>query len=265
MSDPIVSVVIIEFFSLDELEESINSIRSTLGGIEHEIIITSNSCYDTKTRESAIIKFPDVVFSFNEKNGGFAYGMNRGIEKAHGRFLVIANSDSVVQSGFSELISFLQNHPEIGAAGPQIINSEGIVQDSFRKYVSVPRFLIRHLKRMFRDIPVLESGIDQSLAQTVDWISGGFMAITRQAFEATNGLDEGYFLYAEDVDWCTRIRVAGYEIAYYPSMKVVFTGSRSARNLNKFTLVFIKSHLRFWFKFGFFSGYPERREIIFDE
>jgi N-acetylglucosaminyl-diphospho-decaprenol L-rhamnosyltransferase len=265
MPDPLVSIIIIEFFSLDELESSINGIHTSLGGVNYEIIVSSNSCYDSGTMESARSRFPEVIFSFNDRNGGFAYGMNRGLEKARGRFLVIANSDTRILEGFDGMISFLENHPEIGAAGPQMVDSGGTVQDSCRKYVSMPRFFNRQLKRMFRDIAVWESGIDHTLIQTVDWLSGAFIVVTRRSYEATLGLDENYFLYAEDVDWCTRIRAKGFEIAYYPPMKVRFTGSRTARQFNKFTLIFIKSHCRYWLKFGFFSGYPVRREIIFDK
>jgi GT2 family glycosyltransferase len=265
MADPLISIIIIEYFSLDELESSVDGIHSGLGDIKHEIIVSSNSCYDIHTMNSVRNRFPDVIFSFNDENGGFAYGMNRGLEKARGRFLVIANSDTRILDGFSGMISFLEKHPEIGAAGPKMLDSEGIVQDSCRKYVSLPRFFNRQLKRMFRDIPVWESGIDPTLIQTVDWLSGAFIVVTRQSYEATGGLDENYFLYAEDIDWCTRIRSAGFEVVYYPAMVVRFTGSRAARKFNKYTLIFFKSHLRYWQKFGFFRGYPERRKAVFEK
>lgn len=265
MPDPIVSVIIIEYFSLEEIESSIKSIQSGLSGTDHEIIVSSNSCYDNNIRESARKRFPGIVFSFNELNGGFAYGMNRGLEKARGRFLAIANPDTRVLTGFIDLISFLEEHPEIGAAGPQMTDSEGTIQDSCRKYLTLPGFLTRQLRRMFRDMPVWEKGIDPKLIQTVDWVAGAFIVVSRKSYEATGGLDENYFLYAEDIDWCTRIRSAGFEIVYFPFMKVRFAGSRAARKFNKFTLIFIKSHFRYWQKFGFFSGYPERRKAVFDK
>jgi N-acetylglucosaminyl-diphospho-decaprenol L-rhamnosyltransferase len=265
MTDPLVSVIIIEFFSLEEIESSIYSIRSSLSGIDHEIIVSSNSCYDGSIRESARKRFPGIIFSFNDRNGGFAYGMNRGLKKARGQFLVIANPDTRVLKGFNDLIGFLEIHPDIGAAGPQMMDSEGIIQDSCRKYLTLPRFITRQLKRMFQDIPVWEKGIDPHLIQTVDWVSGAFIVVTRQSYEETGGLDENYFLYAEDIDWCTRIRSAGFEIVYYPSMIVRFEGTRTARKFNKFTLIFIKSHLRYWHKFGFFAGYPERRKAVFNK
>jgi N-acetylglucosaminyl-diphospho-decaprenol L-rhamnosyltransferase len=265
MPNPLISVVIIEYFSLEELDLCIDGIEKSLSGINFEIIISSNSCYDNNKITYVRSKFPSVVFSFNERNGGFAYGMNKGLSLARGRYIAIANPDTIVRKGFRGMIRFMEDHQDIGAVGPQIISSEGIIQDSCRKYVSLQNFIARQIRRKFLDIPVREADIDHKLIQTVDWISGGFMVVSRSAYKATGGLDENYFLYAEDIDWCTRIRKAGFEIVYYPPMEVLFSGSRTARKLNKYTWIFLKSHFRYWMKFGFFSGYPKRLEKVFDK
>lgn len=264
LTGPSVSFIIIEYNSVDALPESISGIINCLTKTSYEIIISSNSCYDKEKQESLKNKFPAAVWIFNEKNGGFAYGMNQGLRLARGRFLAILNPDAVLLDGFEGMLGFMNKHSEIGAIGPEISDSKGIIQDSCRNYVSLHRFLLRQLRRTFINYPARERGLDHSLVQTVDWIAGAFIMVSRKAFEATNGLDEKYFLYAEDMDWCARIREAGYEIVYYPEMQVRFSGTRRARRINNFTGIFIKSHLRFWNKFGYFSGYPERKEIIYD-
>lgn len=263
MRTPLVSVILLEYYSLDEIAQCLRSITYGITGISYEIIVSSNSCYDTEMKDTVLKRFPGINFCFNDKNGGFAYGMNRGMEKARGSYLVIANTDTIVLNGFINLISFMENHPEVGAAGPQMLNSKGVIQDTFRDYLTFPKLLKRQLGRILKGSPVLEKGIDHSLIQTVDWIIGAFLVINRKSYEATKGFDENFFLYAEDLDWCTRIRASGSEIVYYPLMKVQFEGSREARRFNRFTLIFIKSHLRYWFKFGFFSGYPLRRQIVY--
>jgi GT2 family glycosyltransferase len=82
--------------------------------------------------------------------------------------------------------------------------------------------------------------------------------VKNDVYKATKGLDEGYFLYVEDMDWCTRIRKNGYEIVYFPNAVIEYAGTRAARNSIKYAKVFINSMFRYWKKFGFFFGYPQR-------
>jgi GT2 family glycosyltransferase len=264
MDTPLISVIIIEYFCLDDLSSSLLGIKTSLSKLNYEIIITSNSCYDIVMQSSVKQRFPEAIWVFNEKNGGFAYGMNQGLKRAKGRYLVISNPDAVVIDGFVGMIEFLNDHSEVGAIGPQLIDKEDKIQDSCRSYVSIQSFFIRQLRRALKGDPLKEKRINHSLVQTVDWIAGAFIMVRRNVFEDTNGLDEKYFLYAEDMDWCARIRQSGNEIVYYPKMHVLFSGSRRNRKLNSYSSIFINSHLRFWNKFGFFSGYPERKEIIYE-
>lgn len=263
--NPDVSIVILEYMSIDEVDICLTSLCSSLNSINYEIIISSNSCYNKAEQKIITAKYKVAKWIFNEKNGGFAYGMNRGLEKTKGRYLVIANADIKIKEGFQEMISFMDLHTEIGAIGPQMVDESGIIQDSCRYYVNVSRFIIRHLRRLLsREISVRNKRFDYSRIQTVDWLAGAFIMVRDKVYQLTGGLDETYFMYAEDLDWCTRIRKAGFEVSYYPRMKIVYKGSRNARRFNKYTLIFIKSHLKFWSKFGFFYGYPERKHIIYE-
>ncbi len=79
--------------------------------------------------------------------------------------------------------------------------------------------------------------------QTVDWIIGAFIMVSRKAYEATGGLDDNFFMYTEDLDWCTRIRQQGFEIVYYPFTRITYKGTRRARNSFKYARIFIESHL----------------------
>lgn len=264
MKDGLISIVVIEYYSADEIVRCIQGIQSSLLNKPYEIIISSNSCYDNESKGALRARFPGTQICFNDYNGGFAYGMNRGLEKANGEFLVITNPDVMVLSGFKEMIDFLANNQDVGAIGPQMQDSSGMIQDSYRDYVSVQGLLLRHFKRIFSIDRISESHIDHNVIQTVDWLSGAFILTTRAAYNATGGMDERYFLYAEDLDWCTRIRKKGFEIVYFPPMKAVYSGTRIARKLNNYTWIFIKSHFRYWSKFGFFSGYPKRNKKIFN-
>jgi N-acetylglucosaminyl-diphospho-decaprenol L-rhamnosyltransferase len=265
MTGPDVSIIIIEYFSLDEVCLCISAIRENLEDVDHEIIVSSNSCYDRHKQEMIIRNYPNIIWVFNKTNGGFAEGMNQGLSRATGRYLAIANPDTLVIAGFSQMLKFMDTHPDIGAIGPQMIDTEGNIQDNCRPYVSIQNYVIRQLKRIiFRYDAILEKEFDYNRIQTVDWLIGAFMMVSRSAYELTNGLDKDYFMYGEDLDWCTRIRQKGFEIVYFPIMKIVYSGSRSARKINKHSWIFVKSHFKYWLKFGFFFGYPRKKEIKYD-
>ena len=260
-----ISFVVIEYFSVEEIRACIQSIQYTVANIPHEIIVSSNSCYPSMQQQQLQQLFPTVRWIFNERNGGFAYGMNRGLSVAHGRYLVIANPDVRIRHGMDDLVAFMDAEPRIGAIAPQIVNEQGEIQDSCRPYVSLHSLLYRTMARIVRHQKALLSNkFDYSLVQTVDWVIGAFILGRRAVLEKTRGLDEDYFMYAEDLDWCTRIRKCGYEVVYYPPMQIVYEGSRAARRSAKYARIFFRSHLRYWRKFGFFFGYPKRADLNFE-
>jgi len=265
MHQPEVSIIILEYFSHEEVGRCISSLHKNLETIKHEIIVSSNSCYDQNRQKLIIEEYSDAIWIFNTKNGGFAFGMNRGLEKASGRYLLIINSDITFLEGFSKMLSFMDSHPEAGAIGPQMIDADGIIQDNCRPYVSLSRFIKRQIRRIIsHEIAIRDKKFDYSKIQTVDWLAGAFIMVPRTVYELTGGLNDNYFMYAEDMDWCTRIRKSGYEIIYYPKMRIIYKGSRYARKLNKYTLIFINSHLKYWLRFGFFFGYPQRKEYKYE-
>lgn len=261
-----ISFVIVEFHSIKEIEQCVASIKSHID-IPCEIIISSNSCYDEeKQKELKSLTGDNVHWLFNDHNGGFAYAMNEGLKIAKGNYLTIMNSDCVFESNLENMIEFMDNHPEIGAIAPQMKDHDGNIQDTARPYVSLPRYIWRQIKRIVEHKKsILTRKMDYSKIQTVDWLIGAFIMVSRQAYEATDGLDPNFFLYAEDLDWCTRIRQCGFEVVYYPKAVIKYKGTRRARNNRKYARIFISSHIRYWKKYGFFHNYPPRKQMIFQE
>lgn len=109
-------------------------------------------------------------------------------------------------------------------------------------------FIKRHLSRIFKSTNQI--GIIEVISQ-VDWVIGAFMMMPRQAYEVVKGLDEYYFLYCEDMDFCKRIQLEGFSVVYYPESEIEYEGTRSARRSLKYACIFFKSLLRYWTKFGF--------------
>lgn len=261
---PILSIVIVEYKSIDEIRNCICSIKKHIN-LPYEVIVSSNSCYMESEQDGIDTHEANVTWLFNAQNGGFAYAMNEGLKIAKGRYLTIMNPDCTFVSDIKPMVDFMDNHPEIGAVGPKMLDEDGSIQDTARPYVSLPRFLWRQVKRVLkREVSVLNPFMDYSKVQTVDWIIGAFIMASRDAYEATCGLDSSFFMYAEDLDWCTRIRQKGYEVVYFPKMSITYKGTRRARNNSKYARIFINSHIGYWKKFGFCWGYPKRRVMFFD-
>lgn len=192
--------------------------------------------------------------------------MNQGLKIATGDYLIIANPDCVFLEKMDKMVTFIDSHPEVGAIAPQIVDSDGVLQDTCRSYVSVQSFIWRQIRRIVTHREcILERSFDYNKVQTVDWVIGAFIMVRRNVYESTCGLSEDYFMYSEDQDWCTRIRLAGWEIVYYPKVKIQYKGTRSART-NRFSAkVFLKSANIFWRKYGYFRGYPQRKKIIYED
>jgi len=257
------SVVIVEYHSIKEVMQCVASFKEHIK-MSYEIIVSSNSCYNCQKREEINQTDDHVRWLFNKQNGGFAYAMNEGLKVAQGKYLAIMNSDCTFNSDIDNMIAFMEEHPEVGAIAPQMKDPDGNIQDTARPYVTLPRYLWRQTKRIIgHKTSILDTGMNYNKIQTVDWLIGAFIMVSREAYEATGGLDECYFLYAEDLDWCTRIRQKGWEIVYYPKAIITYKGTRRARYNSKYAKIFIQSHIRYWKKFGYLYGFPHRRHIVF--
>lgn len=261
---PILSFIIVEYHSIEEVNHCIDSILASVH-VTHEIIVSSNSCYNNAEITRLTPCHENVKWVFNDRNGGFAYAMNQGLKAAKGDYLIIMNPDCIINDGIERMVNFLQDNPDVGLVAPRIQDAAGNIQDTAREYVSLPNFLHRQLIRILRHkVSILDNKVDYSKTQTVDWVIGAFMMATRTAYERTGGLDDSFFMYAEDLDWCTRVRQQGLEVVYFPNASVSYKGTRRARSSRKYAKIFIHSHFIYWRKFGFFRGYPKKNQKYFN-
>ena len=261
--DIVLSIIIVEYNCISNIRTCVETLRSHIQ-VPCEIIVSSNSCYDEAKRSEILKDETHAKWVFNERNGGFAYAMNEGLKVAKGKYLVIMNSDCIIASPLDGMIAFMDAHPEVGAIAPMMKDNEGNIQDTARPYVNVPRYVWRQVKRVTgHRISILDTKMDYNSIQTVDWLIGAFIMVSRKAYELTGGLDDAFFMYAEDLDWCTRIRQQGLEVVYFPNALIMYKGTRRARSNSKYAKIFIKSHLHYWKKFGFFYGYPQRKRMTY--
>jgi len=220
------SIVIVSYNCRDLLAGCLRSIAGAAGALSVEVIVVDNASADD-TIAMLAEEFPDVIAMASEENLGFAGGTNLGMAAAAGDVLLMLNPDTRVHPGALErLVSFLGERPEAGAVGPRIEGEDGRLQHTCHVFPSAWLTLIAQLglhrlapnTRTFGAYDMSWWAHDQP--RRVDWLSGACLATRREVWERVGPLDEGYFMYSEDVDWCFRLSRAGYERWYLPGARV---------------------------------------------
>jgi N-acetylglucosaminyl-diphospho-decaprenol L-rhamnosyltransferase len=190
-----------------------------------EVLLVDNASTDGSQARAAR-DYPGIKILQNAENRGFAPGANQGLESAVGELILLLNPDAVLrQTTISLLVDFMNEHPEAAVVGPRLLNPDGTVQGSARRDPSPWTGLFGRdapVTRLFpnnpvsrRELPNLCHAGDAPLE--VDWISGACLLVRRAAYEQVGGLDERFFLFWEDADWCRRFRKAGWKVYYLPT------------------------------------------------
>lgn len=239
------SIVIIEYKSLDEVQKLQNNIIKE----DYDVVISSNSLYSPEKQEQIRKRYSWAKWSFNSQNGGFAYGMNEGLRVAKGNVMVVMNPDVRLKTSLQPMIDYLMAHPEVGIIAPKIVDDNGIIQDSFRHFVTPWSFFIRQLEWIKNHGKLHVADLKEPVH--CDWVIGAFMMVRRDFYDKVGGLSEDYFMYCEDMDWCKRAHLSGYDVVYFPESIIEYKGTRAARKSWKYAKIHIKSLLTYWKKFGF--------------
>jgi GT2 family glycosyltransferase len=250
-----VSIVIVSWNARDYLVKCLRSIEETRGYLMLEVIVVDNSSSDGSP-EAVMGQFPWVQLIQSGANLGFARGNNIGIERSTGRYVCLINSDVVLLKGcIQRLMEFMDAHPTVGLAGPRILNADGTLQISMRRSPSLcanwgqALFLDRSplLSAFFPRIEIEPSWDDGVREAAV--LYGMFWMASRRALEQVGGLDEDYFMYGEDVDWCRRFHAAKWRVIYYPPSEAIhFGGASSAVAPVKYFIENRKSRLLYFEK-----------------
>lgn len=242
-----ISVVVIEYNSLEDIDKFIKPVMDYFGS-DYELIISSNSLYSNDEKERISRQYNFARWVFNKRNGGFAYGMNEGLKVSKGDVFVVMNPDVRPLTSIQTMVRYLKAHKNIGIIAPKIVDEDGVVQDSFRHYITPWRFFLRHIERIKMDNRLSVMNVQQPIQ--VDWVIGAFMMCRRDFYERVGGLSDAYFMYCEDMDWCKRAHLAGYDVTYFPEAIIKYKGTRSARKSWKYTKIFMKSLFTYWKKYG---------------
>lgn len=232
-----ISITILSFNTLSLTRDCLRSLQgSTLNGYTMEIIVCDNASTDGTDR---MVKkeFPDVIFIQNGGNMGFAAGNNPGIRKAEGRYILLLNSDTEVsKKAIASMVAFMDAHPRAGASTGKLLLPDGQMDPACHRGFPTPWVAFTYLTKLERLFPKTKlfgeyhQGYKNfTVPHQVDCISGAFFMIRRSVIDKIGGLDEDYFMYAEDIDWAYRLKEAGWEIWFNPEVTILHKKKQSGR------------------------------------
>lgn len=251
-----ISVIIVNYNVRDFLEQCILSLKRALKDIPAEIIVVDNASIDGSVRMMKE-RFPEVRLIESADNLGFSAGNNLALKEARGAFVVLINPDTVVQEDtFSSLLQFFGDHPEASAATCKIINPDGSFSVDCRHSVPTPATAFWKLLGFNRLFPKSRifgrynlTYLDENEVNQVEAISGSFMMVRREMVNQVGLLDEDFFMYCEDIDYCHRINLAGGKIFYVPESQIIhYKGESTKKNNLDYIITFNKSLYKFFQK-----------------
>ena len=233
---PDLSVVLVGYNSAPFIGDCIRSVEETVT-CSHEILVVDNASLDG-TADAVRRAWPGVLVMCNDENLGFSRASNRGMRAARGRHLLLLNGDATVRPGaLDALVEHLDRDPNAGAVAPRLLNPDGTDQGTARSVPTPAAAILGRRSPLTRLFPgnrwsrrYLE-GRDRRGPEPfgVDWVSGACLMVPQRVADEVGLLDEGFFMYWEDADWCRRIRGAGYTVACVPAAEVVHAEGGSRR------------------------------------
>lgn len=253
----LLDIVIVNYNSTDHLLRCLKSVEKSLNGLDANIFIQDNASADGVER--ILARFPQVCLTVNRQNLGFAKAVNKVLAQSSADYAVLLNPDTYLMDDFfSTSLVFMQKHPDVGVMGPRISDSDGRLQNSARAFPTpLTAFFGRSsfLSKQFPKNPITSRNLlslksDGKSAMEVDWVSGACMVVRREAIRHAGLLDERFFMYWEDADWCRRIRECGWKVVYNPQASVYhYVGGSSEKNIFRSVIEFHKSVYRLFDKY----------------
>lgn len=228
------SIVIVNWNTKKILYDCLNSVYSATKEIKFEIIVIDNASNDGSV-EMVKSEFPDVRLITNFENRGFAAANNQGMSIAKGRYILLLNSDTIVSDqAINKVMAFADSHKDVGIAGCRVLNPDKSLQLTCFKFPSVLNMLLScsYLYKIFphnkffgreRMTWWLRDDIRQ-----VDVVTGCFMLARHKAIDEIGLMDEKYFMYGEETDWCYRFKKAGWKVMFTPDAQIIHLGGQSS-------------------------------------
>ncbi|MFW5942582.1 MAG: glycosyltransferase family 2 protein [Chloroflexota bacterium] len=249
------SIIIVSWNVRQLLQQCLLSIAADRSGLVLQVIVVDAASADG-TPEMVREQFPWVHLIACEDNVGFPRGNNLGLKESRGRYVLLLNPDTrVIGGALLTMTDYLHANPTVGVVGPQLLYPDGEIQSSRRRFPTLltaffestwlepwaPRSVLNHYR-------VAE--IDAGIIQDVDWVMGAALMTRQKVVQQVGPLDEAYFMYSEELDWCRRMRACGWRVVYLPQAQVIhYEGKSSEQAVTARHINFQRAKLRYYRKY----------------
>lgn len=255
------SIILVSWNVADLLAACLDSIVNGTGDLHVEVIVVDSASSDHSVamlRE----RFPQVRLIERTENIGYTRGNNVGMAAAQGRHWLLLNPDTeIMGDALTRMVAYLDTNPNVGILGPYTHNSDGSYQSSRRRFPTRTLAFFESTwlqpfapKALIDRFYVNDAPVEQTL--DVDWVQGSALVARREVYAQIGGLDEGYVMYSEELDWCKRAKDAGWRVVYLAEAHILHHGGKSSDQVvARRQIMFNQSKLRYFRKVygGFFA------------
>lgn len=250
------SIIIVSWNVRDLLVECLDSIRVTVPDTLQIQIIVVDSASDDDTVAILRDRYPSVVVEACQENVGFTRGNNIGFSLASGRHLLMLNPDTVIiGNALAQMVAYLDIHQDVGIVGPHTLNTDGTTQSTRRRFPTVAlgffesTWLQPYTPKSMLDHYYVNDVTDDCVID-VDWVQGSALLARREVYEQIGGLDTGYVMFSEELDWCRRAKLAGWRVVYIGQAQIMHHGGKSTEQVAaRKHIHFQESKLRYFRKY----------------
>ncbi len=250
------SVIIVSWNVKTLLAACLRSVFASLARshLSCEVIVVDSASGDGSA-EMVRAQFPEVQLVALNENVGFTRGNNLAIQRSQGRYLLLLNPDTeVVGDALGAMASYMEAHPDVGVLGPQLLNKDGSVQPSRRRFSTLATAFLEStvLQQWCARSGILHRYYVSDRAndeeQEVDWVTGACFLVRRDVLASVGLLDEAFFMYSEELDWQYRIKKAGWRVVYLPTARVIHYGGQSSSQVVPAQHIYFHSSKVYFFR-----------------
>ncbi len=246
------SIVIINWRMAHHLGPCLKSLYERPHQLRFEVILVNKPSEDGAEKFTGI--YPQLILAPFERFG-ISVMRNEGIRLSHGRYVLILDADTEVESGaLDRLVSFMNTHPRVGVAGGKTFRPDGTLEYSCKRFYTLMTILFRRTplgkwfpeNRWERHHLMLDEDHENELE--CDWVAGACYLMRREAFMEVGVFDDSFYFGFEDVDYCYRVKKAGWKVMYIPQAVIIHHVQRKSAGYNRLSWEHLKSGFRFWWK-----------------
>lgn len=247
------SIIVLNYKTRQLTMSAIESVFQSETTYSYEVLLVDNASEDGVIA-TVQDRYPQVVGIQNQENVGFARANNQAMAIARGRYVLLLNSDTIVHADtLHTMLVFMEEHPQVGAAGCKIVLPDGRLDKACKRGFPTPAASFYYafgISKLFPSIPRFNGyqlgHLNPDQSQPIDCLVGAFMLVRQEAIAQVGMLDEQFFMYGEDIDWCYRIKQAGWKIHYHPQAEIIhYKGASSRRKPVKIVYEFHRAMVLF--------------------